>query len=106
LYDFLFCILFTKLFFSSISEHILREARATTAAATQNDAAANSHTTKDDIIRLMHLFIEPAAQRPRTNVNGVLKRAELDARKSNGELSEAANPFDCLAEIFNDYDNF
>jgi len=54
----------------------------------------------------MHLFKEPAAQRHWTNVNGVLKRAKLDARKSNGELSEAANPFDCLAEIFNVYDNF
>ncbi len=37
---------------------------------------------------------------------GVLKRAELDARKSNGEHSEAANPLDYLAEIFNDYENF
>ena len=37
---------------------------------------------------------------------GVLKRAELDARKSNGEHSEATNPLDYLAEIFNDYENF
>ena len=72
----------------------------------QNDAAANSHTTKDDIIRLMHLFKEPVAQRHWSNLYGVLKRAELDARKSHGEHSEIANPLDCLAELFNDYENF
>jgi hypothetical protein len=36
----------------------------------------------------------------------VLKRAELDARKSTGEHSKVANPLECLAELFNDYNNF
>jgi len=54
----------------------------------------------------MHLFKEPGAQRHWSNLYGVLKRAELDARKSNGDLAEAANPLDCLAEMYNDYINF
>ncbi len=61
---------------------------------------------KDDIVHLMHLFKEPLAQRHWSNPFGVLKRSELDARKSNGQHSEAANPLDALAEIYNDYKNF
>jgi hypothetical protein len=70
------------------------------------ESAANSHTTKDDIIHLMHLNKEPTVQRHWSNLYRVLKRAELDARKLAGEHSEAANPLDCLAELFNDYKTF
>jgi hypothetical protein len=46
------------------------------------------------------------AQRHWSDLHGILKRAELDARKSNGEHLEAANPLDCLAELFNNYRSF
>jgi hypothetical protein len=54
----------------------------------------------------MHLFKEPAAQKHWSNVHGVLKRAKLEAQNSNSEFSEAANPLDCLAELFNYCKNF
>lgn len=67
--------------------------------------------SKDDLVRLMHLYKEPSAQVHWTNFFGVLNRDQLDARKSStpsltksrGSLSDAANPGDCLASIFNDY---
>ncbi len=96
----------SNLFSPFIPEHILREVRATYVAATQSDAAANSHTTKDDIICLMHLIKEPIAQRHWSNLNGMLKWAELDARKSDGKHSETENPLDCLAKLFNGYEYF
>ena len=46
------------------------------------------------------------AQRHWSNLYGVLSRAELDARKSAGVQSEAANPLSSLAERFNDYESF
>ena len=64
----------------------------------------NVQTTKDDIVRLLHLFKEPTAQWHWTNLYGILNRAELDARKAGSVYSEAANPLNNLAEIFNDYD--
>lgn len=42
---------------------VLDEAHAATHTLTQNDTAANSQATKDDIIHLMHIFKEPMAQR-------------------------------------------
>jgi hypothetical protein len=84
----------------------MQEATTASLTTTQNEANVNSQTTKDDIVWLMHLFKEPRAQRHWSNLYGVLKQAELDARKSNGEHSEATNPLDYLAEIFNDYENF
>jgi hypothetical protein len=62
--------------------------------------------TKDDIARLLHLFKEPFAQRHWTNLHGILTRAELDARKTQGAYAEAANSLSYLAEIFNNYDEF
>ncbi len=87
-------------------ETVLEDDRAGTVTVNQNDAAVNSQTTKNDIIRLVHLFKEPAAQRHWSDLNRILKRSELDARKTNGEYSEAANPLPCLAELFNDYHSF
>jgi hypothetical protein len=66
----------------------------------------NVQTTKDDIVRLLHLFKEPTAQWHWTNLYGILNRAELDARKAGSVYSEAANPLNNLAEIFNNYDEF
>ncbi len=42
---------------------------------------------------LLHLYKHPMAQRHWSNLHGVLSRAELDAGKSAGVQSEAANPF-------------
>ena len=88
------------------TESVLHDAAAATISTQQREACATNQTTKDDIVRLMHLFKEPMAQRHWSNLFGVLKRAELDARKSNGQHSEAANPLDSLPEIYNDYKNF
>ena len=57
-------------------------------------------------MRLIHLFKEPSAQRHWTNLHGVLNRAQLDSRKSPAVFSEASNPLSCLAEMFNDYEEF
>jgi len=72
----------------------------------EREVAASSQNTKDDIARLLHLFKEPMAQIHWTNLFGILNRAQLDARKSAGHVSDAANPLSCLAQIYNDYDTF
>jgi hypothetical protein len=41
-----------------------------------------------------------------SNHYGVLNRAQLDARCSSGPASDAANPLSCLAELFNNYEEF
>jgi hypothetical protein len=78
----------------------LEEAEALASVAPQQ----NVQTTKDDIVRLLHLFQEPTAQWHWTNLYGILNRAELDARKAGSVYSEAANLLNNLAEIFNNYD--
>lgn len=55
----------------------------------------------------MHLYKEPSAQQYWTKFNGAnIARSELDARKSGSSLSEAANPLDSLADLFNNYEDF
>ena len=78
-------------------------AKADSAAVQQKEIQRDKNTTKDDIARLLHLFMEPVAQRHWTNLYGILSRNQLDARKSPGEQSEAARPLSFLAELFNDY---
>jgi hypothetical protein len=85
---------------------VLQAAREEAAKVAGETSAATSNTTKDDIARLIHLFKEPSAQVHWSNHFGVLNRAQLDARRSAGAVSEAANPLGCLAAIFNDYDSF
>jgi hypothetical protein len=93
-------------FFLRCLESVLVEARNDCALQDKEETAAAVQTTKDDIVRLLHLFKEPRAQRHWTNLYSVLSRPELDARKSGREYSESANPLEFLAEIFNDYDTF
>jgi hypothetical protein len=85
---------------------VLNRARQETVSNLQKDAAVSNQTNKDDIARLIHLFKEPGAQVHWTNLNGILNREQLDARRSTGPQSEAANPLAYLAEMFNDYNNF
>jgi hypothetical protein len=59
--------------------------------------------TKDDIAWLINLFKEPGAQMNWSYHFGVLNRAQLDARRTAGPLSDAANLFACLAKMFNNY---
>jgi hypothetical protein len=66
----------------------------------------NTQTSKDDIVHLLHLFKEPSVQRQWSNLHSILKREELDARKSSGPYSEQANPLSYLAELFNNYEEF
>ncbi len=54
--------------------------------------------------RLIHLYKDPGAQVHWNNYYRSLNRRELNARKSVGANSEAANPLGCLTEMFNDYE--
>jgi len=65
-----------------------------------------SNTTKDDIVRLFHLNRHPEAIIHWSHIKGILTRQQLDARNSDSDAAEAANPWDALATIFNDYKNF
>ncbi len=82
------------------------EAQQDKVAASQSVSARNAQTSKDDIVRLIHLFKEPSVQRHWTNLHGIMKRAELDARRAPPAYSEGANPLSCLVEVFNDYERF
>jgi hypothetical protein len=82
------------------------EAQQETVAETQSSSARNTQTSKDDIVRLIHLFKEPSVQRHWTNLHGIMKRADLDARKAPAAYAEGANPLSYLAEMFNDYEEF
>jgi hypothetical protein len=93
-------------FFSSCSELVVAEAQQDTVSASQTASNRNTQTSKDDIVRLIDLFKEPAAQRHWTNLHGIMTRAELDARKAAPAYAEGANPLMYLAEIFNNYDEF
>jgi hypothetical protein len=85
---------------------ILQTARAEEEKANEDVGATAAVTTKDDIARLIHLFKYPGAQVHWSNLYGVLNRTQLDARRTTGPASDAANPLSCLAEIFNSYDEF
>jgi len=85
---------------------ILETARAEEEKASEVVATTAAVMTKDDVARLIHLFKFPGAQVHWTSHYRVLNRAQLDARPTSGAASEAANPLSCLAEIFNDYEEF
>ena len=70
-------------------------------------------TTKNDLCRLFALRKYAGAKVHWTNASGTLTRRELDARNSsapnlsgNQTLGAAANPWDELAGIYNDYNLF
>jgi hypothetical protein len=108
LHFFLNFILFISflLFFSYCSDLVVAEAQQDTVSASQMASNRNTQTSKDDIVCLIHLFKEPAAQRHWTNLHGIMTRAELDARKAAPAYAEGANPLIYLAGIFNNYDEF
>jgi hypothetical protein len=89
-----------------IQELVVMEAQQDTVAAAQSKTSRNTQTSKDDIIRLIHLFKEPSVQRHWTNLHGIMKRAELDARRAPPAYAEGANPLSYLAEVFKDYEGF
>jgi len=93
-------------FFTSSTEQIIEESVNESMQLTQMTAMRNTQTTKDDIVRLIHLFKEPAAQKHWCNLRRVMSRAELDSRKASTVYNEASNPLTYLAEIFNDYEDF
>ncbi len=82
------------------------EAQQDIVAASQTSSAHNTHTSKDDIVQLIHLFKEPSVQRHWTKLHGIMKRADLDTRKTPPAYAEGANPLSYLAEVFNNYDEF
>ncbi len=86
--------------------YVLFRAREDEADETEKEASINAQNMKDDIARLLHLFKEPVAQVHWSNLYGVLNRAELDARRTEGPLSDAANALSCLVEIFKNYESF
>jgi hypothetical protein len=103
MYCYLQMLIFSLLF---LLETVLADVTSDSAAESRQEAAVMAQTSKDDIIRLLHLFKEPRAQCQWTNLYSILSRSELDARKSSREYSESANPLEFLAEIYNDCDNF
>jgi hypothetical protein len=88
------------------SAAILQSARAEEEKASEEVTSTAAQTTKDDIARLIHLFKHPGAQVHWSNHYGVLNRIQLDSRRTAGPASDAANPLSCLAEIYNDYEQF
>ena len=104
---FLFFYLFTNLFLLPfLLVNTIRLAKTDTEQVQRKESLRDKNTTKDDIARLLHLFKAPMAQRHWTNLYGILSRSQLDARRTTGEQSDAANPLSCLAELFNDYHTF
>jgi hypothetical protein len=85
---------------------ILETAKAEQEKVSEEAVSTAAVTTKDDIARLIHLFKFPGAQGHWTNHYGVLNRVQLDACRTAGAASDAANPLSCLVEIFNDYAQF
>ena len=86
------------------------EDAANTASAAKQRAEI---TTKNDLCRLFALRKFSGARVHWTNASGTLTRRELDARNSsapsisgNHTLAAAANPWDELAVIYNDYNLF
>jgi hypothetical protein len=84
----------------------LQTARSEEEKVSEEVASTANITTKDDIARLIHLFKFPGAQVHWSNHYGVLNRVQLDARRTSGPASDAANPLSCLAKLFNDYEEF
>ena len=82
------------------------EAQQDIVAASQPATPCNMQTSKDDIVRLIHLFKEPSVQSHWTNLHGIMKRAELDAHRAPPANAEGANPLSYLAEVFKDYEGF
>ena len=95
-----------KLLNTETQGHVIAAARSETATAMKEQTAKSQVTTKNDLARLLHLYKEPTAQMHWTNMGRSLIRTELDARHSTSSLSDAANPYRKLAEIFNDYETF
>ncbi len=75
------------------------ETQQAAAEAAQHSVNQNTQTSKDDIVRLIHLFKEPSAQRHWTNLHGIMRRGELDNRKAPLAYAEASNPLCLLAEL-------
>lgn len=69
-------------------------------------------TSKDDLCRLAELRKFPGALAHWSRTESSLTREQLDARHSRtpsgraGTLADEADPYGCLAEIFNDYHSF
>jgi len=89
-----------------LSDQLVEEAMLDSEQAAQANVVRNAQTTKDDIIRLIHLYKEPQAQKHWSNLRRVMTRAELDSRKASAVYNEVASPLTYLAEIFNDYESF
>jgi len=90
----------------TITEQIVEEAVINAEEADQANVVRNAQTTKDDIVRLIHLYKEPSAQKHWCNLRRIMSRAELDSRKASAVYNETASPLTYLAEIFNDYEDF
>jgi hypothetical protein len=89
-----------------LSDQLVEEAMLDSEQAAQANVVQNAQMTKDDIVRLIHLYKEPQAQKHWSNLRRVMTRAELDSRKASAVYNEVASPLTYLAEIFNDYESF
>lgn len=92
---------------------VLNQARTFTTDTESADKSRAEAVTKDDLARIIELFLWPAAQVHIANALGTLKRRDLDARNSSapditGEnsLADAAGAWRKLTTIYMDYVGF
>ena len=94
--------------FNNLSEDTRKSILETCKTAVLEERRSTiTNTTKDDIVRLLHLNRYPDAMVHRSDTKNVLTRAQLDAR--NSVIDDArvrSESWECLANIFNDYVHF
>lgn len=97
-----------------VKQAVLNQAKQATTEAAEAAKARKENTSKEDLVRLLHLRKEPCAQLAWSRTEEALARRALDARNSIdaptasgvGSLADEADPFGELASIFNNYDAF
>ncbi len=106
LFMFILQLLISFLVLHFFSEMVIMEAQQETVTETQSSSARNTQMSKDDIVRLIHLFKEPSVLRHWMNLHGIIKRADLDARKAPPAYAKSANPLSYLVEMFINNEEF
>ncbi len=86
-----------------IRQACLNRARQAMANDVQEERQRQAQTNKHDQARLLHLRADPAAAANWTSALREKSRSELDLR---GEVAAAADPWNQLAEKFNDYGHY
>ena len=85
---------------SSVQNRIQTNARGRIAQEVEAEKERQAITTKNDLARLLHLRVDPSAAAQWHAALTEKSRTELDANDSS------ADPFNKLAEFFNNYEHF